>query len=141
MAQKRLQVWIMRIALIEKNSQSTENKIHTTGVACDTFDEQGKVPYGQSKATGHLIFNVNIDFAHNDQWVLYGHKTSSRIGSRHTRVASRESVRMYFAHFVLNVIEFFTADIRNSYLQAPSSEKHHTTCGTEFGLESVGKNH
>ena len=31
------------------------------------------------------------------------------------------------------------ADIRNSYLQAPTSEKHYGICGPEFRLEHVGK--
>ncbi len=31
------------------------------------------------------------------------------------------------------------ADIRNVYLQAPSSEKHFLICGLEFGLENVGR--
>jgi hypothetical protein len=29
-------------------------------------------------------------------------------------------------------------DIRNAYLQAPSSEKHFIICGPEFGLEYIG---
>ena len=31
------------------------------------------------------------------------------------------------------------ADIRNAYLQAPSSEKYYIICGPEFGLENVGE--
>ena len=31
------------------------------------------------------------------------------------------------------------ADIRNAYLQAPSSRKDYIVCGEEFGLENVGK--
>ncbi len=30
------------------------------------------------------------------------------------------------------------ADIRNAYLQAPSSEKHYIICGPEFGIENEG---
>jgi hypothetical protein len=33
----------------------------------------------------------------------------------------------------------FAADIRNAYLQAPSSQKDYIICGPEFGIESVGK--
>ena len=33
----------------------------------------------------------------------------------------------------------FAADVRNAYLQAPSSQKDYIVCGTEFGLENVGK--
>ena len=30
-------------------------------------------------------------------------------------------------------------DVRNAYLQAPSSQKHFIICGPEFGLEYVGR--
>ena len=30
-------------------------------------------------------------------------------------------------------------DIRNSYLQSPTSQKHYIICGPEFGMENVGK--
>jgi hypothetical protein len=30
------------------------------------------------------------------------------------------------------------ADIRNAYLQAPTSEKHFIICGPEFGIENIG---
>ena len=39
----------------------------------------------------------------------------------------------------LNDIDVTAADIKNAYLQAPSSEKHYVICGAEFGLENVGK--
>ena len=28
---------------------------------------------------------------------------------------------------------------KNAYLQAPTSEKHYIICGSEFGLENIGK--
>jgi hypothetical protein len=33
----------------------------------------------------------------------------------------------------------YTADIRNAYLQAPSSQKDYIICGPEFGIKNVGK--
>ena len=39
----------------------------------------------------------------------------------------------------MNDLPICACDIRNSYLQAPLSEKHYTICGSEFGLEHVGK--
>ena len=32
----------------------------------------------------------------------------------------------------------FAVDVRNEYLQAPSSQKYNILCGPEFGLENVG---
>ena len=31
------------------------------------------------------------------------------------------------------------ADFRNVYLQSPTSQKHYIICGSEFGMENVGK--
>ena len=31
------------------------------------------------------------------------------------------------------------ADIRNAYLQSPTSQKHYIICGPKFGMENVGK--
>ena len=52
---------------------------------------------------------------------------------------SRESVRIAFTYAALMGVPVMAADIRNAYLQAPSSEKHYIVCGPEFGLENAGK--
>jgi hypothetical protein len=40
----------------------------------------------------------------------------------------------------LNGLDLFAANIRNAYLQAPSSQKDYIIiCGAEFGIENVGK--
>jgi hypothetical protein len=51
---------------------------------------------------------------------------------------SRESVQIAFTYAALNGVDVF-ADIRNAYLQAPSSQKDYIICGPEFGIENVGK--
>ena len=64
---------------------------------------------------------------------------SDPIGSTYAGVVSRESVRIAFTYAALNNIDVFAADVRNAYLQAPSSQKDYIICGPEFGLENVGK--
>ena len=54
-------------------------------------------------------------------------------------MVSRESVRIALTYAALNEIDVTACDIRNAYLQAPSSERHYVICGSEFGLENVGK--
>ena len=39
----------------------------------------------------------------------------------------------------LNGINVAATDIKNTYLQAPSSKKHFIICGEEFWLEHVGE--
>jgi hypothetical protein len=53
--------------------------------------------------------------------------------------AKVDSVRIAFTYAALNDLGICTADIRNAYLQAPSSQKDYIICGPEFGLENVEK--
>ena len=48
-------------------------------------------------------------------------------------------MRIALTYAALDGIDVVAADIKNAYLQAPSSEKYYITCGTEFGLENIGK--
>ena len=54
-------------------------------------------------------------------------------------VVSRESIRILLTHAAVHKVSVKAADIRNAYLQAPTSEKHYIICGPEFGLENEGK--
>ena len=109
------------------------------GVAFEVLEEQRFVPIGWRKVTGHIIFDVKMDFTRKARWVLDGHKTPDPSGSTYAGVVSRESVRIAFTYAALNGLQVCAADIRNAYLQAPSSQKDYVICGPEFGLENVGK--
>ncbi len=91
------------------------------------------------KVTGHLVWDVKMDFTRKAWWVLDGHLMPDIIGSTYAGVVSRESVRIAFTYAALNDVDICAADIRNAYLQAPSSQKDFIICGPEFGLENVGK--
>ena len=71
--------------------------------------------------------------------MLDGHKTPDPVGSKYAGVVSRESVRIAFTYAALNDLDVCMADIRNAYLQSPTSQKHYIICGPEFGMENVGK--
>ena len=110
------------------------------GIAFEVLEEGVAAPPGWHKVTGHIIFDVKMDFTRKARWVLDGHKTPDPIGiSTYAGVVSRESVRIAFTYAALNGLDVFAADIRNAYLQAPSSQKDYVICGIEFGLENVGK--
>ena len=110
------------------------------GIAFEILPEGKNAPPSWKKVTGHLVWDVKMDFTRKARWVLDGHKTASPIGSTYAGVVSRESVRIAFAYAALNGLDVCAADIRNAYLQAPSSQKDYVTCGSEFGLENEGKN-
>jgi hypothetical protein len=64
-----------------------------------------------------------MDFTRKARWVLDGHKTPSPIGSTYAGVVSKESVGIAFTYAAFNSIDVYAADIRNAFLQAPSSQK------------------
>jgi hypothetical protein len=91
------------------------------GIASEVLDEGISAPKGWHKVTGHLIWDVKMDFTPKARWVLDGHKTANPTGSTYAGVVSRESVCIPCTYAALNGINVFAADIRNAYLQAPSS--------------------
>jgi hypothetical protein len=109
------------------------------GIAFEVLEDNRATPVGWSKVTGHMIFDVKMDFTRKARWVLDGHRTPDVEGSTYAGVVSRESVRIALTYAALNGLQVCTADIRNAYLQAPSSQKDYVVCGPEFGLENVGK--
>ena len=48
-------------------------------------------------------------------------------------------MQIAFTIAAFNGVDVCAADIRNAYLQAPSSRKDYIICGVEFGFEHEGK--
>ena len=107
------------------------------GIAFDILEDDEHLPVGYKKASGHIIFDVKMDFTRKARWVLDGHKCEKPDISTYAGVVSRESVRIAFTYAALNDLDVFAADIQNAYLQAPTSVKHYIICGAEFGIENV----
>ena len=122
---------------------SVKKEMANSGVAFKILEPDlgEKVPPGWNKQTGHLVWDVKLTGERKARYVLDGHKTpdaESHI-STFAGVVSRESVRIALTYAALNDLDVCAADIRNAYLQAPSSQKDYIICGPEFGLENVGK--
>jgi hypothetical protein len=62
------------------------------GVAFEVLGEGIQAPKGWHKVTGHLVWDVKMDFTRKARWVLDGHKTADPTGSTYAGVMSRESV-------------------------------------------------
>ena len=103
------------------------------------LEDEKTAPAGCTKVSGHLIWSVKMDFTRKARWVLDGPKTPDPVGSKYAGVVSRESVRIAFTYGALNDLDVCMADIRNAYLQSPTSQKHYIICGPEFGMENIGK--
>jgi len=109
------------------------------GVAFKILGDDENLPVGYTQSSGHIVFDVKMDFTRKARWVKDGHRTPDLEDSKYAGVVSRESVRIALTYAALHGIEVLAADIRNAYLQAPTSEKHFIICGEEFGLENKGK--
>ena len=120
-------------------TDSVNLEMSNVGIAFEVLRAGEKAPPGWRKSSGHIIFDVKMDFTRKARWVKDGHRTPDPITSSYAGVVSRESVRIALTHAALHGIETLAADIRNAYLQAPSSEKDFIICGPEFGLENCGR--
>ena len=132
------------IALDKENGNllwrnAIEKEMKNVAVAFEILEKGQKAPIGWKKSSGHLVFDVKMDFTRKARWVKDGHRTVDPDQSTFAGVVSRESVRIALTYAALNEINVTAADIQNAYLQAPSSEKHYIICGTEFGIEHQGK--
>ena len=109
-------------------------EMYNVGVAFEVLDEREQAPNGWKKATGHLVWDVKMNFMRKARWVLNGHKTTDPVGTTFSRVVSRESIWIAFTYVALN----HAADIRNADLQSTSSQKDYIVCGPKFVIENVG---
>ena len=80
-----------------------------------------------------------MDFTRKARWVKDGHRTPDPKRSNYAGVVARDSIRIALTYAALNELEVTAADVRNAYLQAPSSEKHYIVCNDDFGIENRGK--
>ena len=87
------------------------------------------------KSTGHLTFDVNMEFIRNARWVKDGHWNPDTETSSYALVVSCESIWIALTTSALKGVYVLANDIRNTYLQSPSSKKDFIICGLEFGLE------
>lgn len=92
-------------------------------------------PPGYTRYSGHLVFDVKMDFTRKARWVKDGHLTPDPDASNFNGVVSRDSVRITLTYAALNDLEVCAGDIKSAYLQAPLLEKHYIVCGDEFSLE------
>ena len=94
-------------------------EMYNVGVAFEVLDEREQAPNGWKKVTGHLVWDVKMEFTRKARWVLNGHKMPDQVGSTFAGVVSRESICIAFTHAALNGLDILAADIRNAYVQAP----------------------
>ena len=99
------------------------------------FPDDGNAPIGSKKIEVNMIFDIKaMTLTRKARLVAGGHKTEVPKDSVYSSVVSRESVRLGFFVAALNDLKIEAADIQNAYLSAPTKEKVHIICGSEFGI-------
>jgi hypothetical protein len=84
------------------------------GNVCIAFEILGpgvKAPPGWQKASGHLIFDVKMDFTRKARWVKDGHKTPDSATSSFAGVISRDSICIALTHAALLGLPVMGANI------------------------------
>ena len=76
-----------------------------------------------------------MDLARKPRWVKDRQHMPDPQESSYAGMVSRYSVIIALTYAALNYVNVTAVDIKNVYLQTPSSEKHYVICGKEFGLE------
>ena len=104
------------------------------------MEDNESLPPGWTKSSGHCMFDVKMDFTRKARWVKDGHRTLDPETSSYAGVVSRESIRILLTYTALHEVDVMAADIRNAYLQAPTSEKHFIIFDADIhGIDHAGK--
>ena len=73
-------------------ADSHKLEMSNVGVAFEVLKPGDKAPTGWKKASGHLIYDVKMDFTQKIRWVKDGHQTPNPKTSCYAGVVSRESI-------------------------------------------------
>ena len=114
-------------------------EMKNVSVAFEFLEEGQDPPPGYKFMPCHMVFDVKMDFTRKARFVATGCMSADPEGTTYAGVVSRESVRIALTYAALHDLEVFAADVQNAYLQAPSSEKHWTIAGPEFGSRAGTK--
>ena len=79
-----------------------KKEMYNVGAAFKLLEMGQKAPARWTKVTGHLVWDVKMDFTHKARWVLDGHKTADPEGSTYAGVVSHESVQIALTYAALN---------------------------------------
>ena len=110
-------------------ADSRKLEMSNLGVSFEVLKPGDKYLPGWKKASGHLIYDVRMDFTQKIISIKEGHRTPNPKISCYAGVVSHESILIALTYAVLNKIDVKAVDIQNAYLQDPSSEKNFIYCG------------
>ena len=65
-------------------------------IAFEILNENKNAPVRWSKESGHLIYDLKMDYTRKACWVLDGHRSADPDGSNYAGVVSRDSFFLFF---------------------------------------------
>ncbi|KAL7551889.1 hypothetical protein ACHAWF_015100, partial [Thalassiosira exigua] len=100
-----------------------------------------KVPAlkGHQEVSCHIIFNIKMDFTRKARFVANCSTADMPSALTYSSIVLRDSVRISLLVAALNVLDIFTCDIGNAYLNAPCKEHIWFVAGHECGHEMKGR--
>ena len=93
---------------IDRNNSNTlwmdaaRLEMATVSVAFKILEPGENSPPGYSKSSGHMVYDVKMDFTRKGRWVKDGHRTPNPETSSYADVVSRESIRIMLTHDALH---------------------------------------
>jgi hypothetical protein len=106
-------------------------------IAFNILNGEEPAPPTYQEIRCHMIFDVKMeDFRRKARFVAGGHTTDTPRAMKYASVVSRESVIIELTLAALNDLDVKMADIENTYLTAPITEKVWTVLGPEFGNDA-----
>ena len=86
-----------------KWTDATKKEMANVGIAFEIQPRDVlKAPPGWTKASGHLIFDVKMDFTRKARWVKDGHRTPDAENSSYAGVVSKESIHIALTYAALH---------------------------------------
>ena len=82
------------------------------GISFDLLQQVERAPPGWTKASGHIIFDIKMDFTRKSRWVKDGHETPYLTTSAYAGVVSKESVRIAITYAALMGLDVMAADVQ-----------------------------
>jgi hypothetical protein len=96
--------------------ESLAKEMRNLNIAFEYLELDEKAPPGWFKASGHIVFDVKMDFTRKAWWVKDGHKTQDSTTSSFAGVVCHESIRIGLTYAALLGLPVIGGDIQNAYL-------------------------
>ena len=95
-------------------------EIYNLKFSLDVLEDGFKIPVGQNKNSGHLVFDVRMMLEWKARWFKDTHMTHEPEQSTFDGFVSRESTRTALTHALLNDLHICACAIYNTCLQSLS---------------------